>query len=223
MALRTVTMAELRLEVLLEAERSGESVAEICRRYKISRETYYRYRRRYLAAGIEGLEDQSRRPKRSPAQINAELEAEICRMRRAHPRWGARRIHGELRKAGVEPPAVSTIHRVCSRLVGRSRRRAARRHARIRRCLIGRGAVRATARCEEKQNECERDPDATDTEPPSVDAHRPNLPPAISRRAPKRARQARRPGRDTRHGRWQKQRLSGTTEEGSRTRVRNYT
>ena len=36
MALRTVTMAELRLEVLLEAEQSGESVAEICRRYKIS-------------------------------------------------------------------------------------------------------------------------------------------------------------------------------------------
>jgi hypothetical protein len=31
MALRTVTMAELRLEVVLEAERSGESVAEICR------------------------------------------------------------------------------------------------------------------------------------------------------------------------------------------------
>ena len=58
MALRTVTMSELRLEVLLEAEQSGESVAEICRRYKISRETYYRYRRRYLAAGMAGLEDQ---------------------------------------------------------------------------------------------------------------------------------------------------------------------
>jgi transposase-like protein len=34
-------MAELRLEVVLEAERSGESVAEICRRYMFSRETYY--------------------------------------------------------------------------------------------------------------------------------------------------------------------------------------
>ena len=87
MALRTVSMAELRLEVLLEAEQSGESVAEICRRYKISRETYYRYRRRYVAAGIEGLEDRSRRPKFSPAQIDAALEAEICRMRRDHPRW----------------------------------------------------------------------------------------------------------------------------------------
>jgi transposase-like protein len=69
-------MAELRLEVLLEAEQSGESVAEVCRHYKISRETYYRCRRRYLAAGIEGLEDQSRRPKHSPAQIAADLEAE---------------------------------------------------------------------------------------------------------------------------------------------------
>jgi transposase len=115
MALRTVTMAELRLEVLLEAEQLGESVAEICRRYKISRETYYRYRRRYLAAGIEGLEDQSRRPKRSPAQIDADLEAEICRMRRDHPRWGARRIHGELTRAGWVPPAVSTIHQALRR------------------------------------------------------------------------------------------------------------
>jgi transposase InsO family protein len=115
MALRTVTMAELRLEVLLEAEQSGMTVAEVCRRYKISRETYYRYRRRYLAAGIEGLEDLSRRPKVSPGQIDADLEAEICRMRRAHPRWGARRIHGELTRTGIVAPAVSTIHQVLRR------------------------------------------------------------------------------------------------------------
>jgi transposase InsO family protein len=115
MALRTVTMAELRLEVLLEAEQSGESVAEVCRRYRISRETYYRYRRRYLAAGMEGLEDRSRRPRVSPAQIDAALEAEICGMRRAHPRWGARRIHAELVRAGRSAPAVSTIHQALRR------------------------------------------------------------------------------------------------------------
>jgi Homeodomain-like domain len=85
-------------------------VAEIFRRYQISRETYYRYRRPDLAAGIERLEDRSRRPKVSPGQIDAEVEVEICRMRREHPRWGARRIHGELRGAGWVPPAVSTIH-----------------------------------------------------------------------------------------------------------------
>ena len=45
-------MAELRLEVLLEAERTGMSVTEVCRRYGISRQTYYRYRRRYLVSHI---------------------------------------------------------------------------------------------------------------------------------------------------------------------------
>ena len=59
MALKVVTMAEMRLEVLLETERTGASAAEVCRRYGISRQTYYRYRRRYLAEGLAGLEDKS--------------------------------------------------------------------------------------------------------------------------------------------------------------------
>jgi transposase-like protein len=56
-ALRVVTMGELRLGVLVESERTGETVTEICRRYGISGQTYYRYRKRYLAEGLEGLED----------------------------------------------------------------------------------------------------------------------------------------------------------------------
>jgi transposase InsO family protein len=113
MALKAVSMAELRLEVLLAAERNGESVSEVCRRYGISRQTYYRYRRRFL--GGEGLGDRSRRPQRSPGQIDAELEEMICRMRRAHPRWGARRIRAELGRVGVAAPAISTIHQVLRR------------------------------------------------------------------------------------------------------------
>ncbi len=45
MALRVVSMSELRLDVLVESERTGETVTEICRRYQISRQTYYRYRK----------------------------------------------------------------------------------------------------------------------------------------------------------------------------------
>lgn len=113
MALKAVSMAELRLEVLLAAERNGESVSEVCRRYGISRQTYYRYRRRFL--GGEELGDRSRRPQRSPGQIDVELEEMICRMRRAHPRWGARRIRAELGRVGVAAPAISTIHQVLRR------------------------------------------------------------------------------------------------------------
>ena len=75
--LKVVTMAELRLDVLTEPLRTGEIVADVCRRYGISRDTYYRYRRRYLTEGLDGLEDQSRRPTTSPAQIPAEAEIRI--------------------------------------------------------------------------------------------------------------------------------------------------
>jgi len=108
-------MAELRLEVLLEAERTGAPVAEVCRRHKISRETYYAYRRRYLAEGLGGLEDRSRRPHTSPGRMDASVEEEICRMRTAHPRWGARRIQAELARGGIGPPAVSSIHQALRR------------------------------------------------------------------------------------------------------------
>ncbi len=43
MSLRVVTMAELRLEILPEPERTGQSLAESCRRRGISRETFYEY------------------------------------------------------------------------------------------------------------------------------------------------------------------------------------
>jgi transposase InsO family protein len=114
-ALRVVTMAELRLDVVLEPERTGATVAEVCRRHNISRETYYQYRRRYLAQGLSGLEDRSRRPHRSPGRMDPAVEEEICRMRKAHPRWGARRIQAELARRGVDPPAVSSIHQALRR------------------------------------------------------------------------------------------------------------
>jgi transposase len=115
MSLRVVTMAELRLEVLLEPEKAGQSVAEVCRRRGISRETFYEYKRRYDLEGAAGLEARSRRPTRSPAQIDVDLEVEVCKLRKDHPRWGARRIRAELRRAGVDPPAVSTIHQALRR------------------------------------------------------------------------------------------------------------
>ena len=115
MALKVVTMADLRLEVLLEVERTGLTVTEVCRRYGISRQTYYRYRRRYLAEGLDGLEDRSRRPLHPANQIPVDLEVRICEMRKDHPRWGARRIRTELTRAGFDAPAISTTHQVLIR------------------------------------------------------------------------------------------------------------
>jgi transposase InsO family protein len=114
-ALKVVNMAEMRREIVLEAQQGSETITQICARYGISRETFYRYRRRYLAHGIDGLEDRSRQPNHSPNRMDPQIEIKICTLRKSHPRWGARRIHAELERAGFTPPAVSSIHQALRR------------------------------------------------------------------------------------------------------------
>ena len=83
-----MTMAEMRLEVLLEAVRSGETVTEVCRRPGISRKTYYLYRNRFRTEGIEGLEPRSRQPINQPQRMDAIIEEALCRLRKEHSKWG---------------------------------------------------------------------------------------------------------------------------------------
>jgi transposase len=115
MALRVVSLKPLKLEVLLEPGRTGDSVAEVCRRRGISRQTFYRYRRRYETEGASGLEPRPRVPLRLPARMDAKLEALICGLRTDHPAWGARRIRSELERSGAAAPAISTIHQALRR------------------------------------------------------------------------------------------------------------
>ena len=69
--------------------------------------------RRFEQEGLPGLADRSRRPRTSPKQLDADIEALICELRRTHPRWGARRIEFELGQRGVKPaPVRATVHRV---------------------------------------------------------------------------------------------------------------
>ena len=129
MALKVMSVTDLRLEVLREAAEGVETVSAICRRYGISRETYYVYLRRFRSQGIEGLEPRSTEPIHQPRRMAAAIEAAICDMRKEQPKWGARRIRAELRRAGIDPPVVSAIHRALVRnnLVapGRARPKAA--------------------------------------------------------------------------------------------------
>jgi len=110
-----MTLVDWRLEVLLEPERSGKTVTEVCVRNEISRDTFYRWRRRLEAAGWAGLLDRSRVPIRQPGRIDAGLEDAICALRRQNPRWGAKTIRARMMRAGVETPSVATIHRVLKR------------------------------------------------------------------------------------------------------------
>src|SRR5579863_9149802 len=80
----------------------GSPASEVAVRYGVSRQSVYSWRDRYQAGGIDALRDASRRPRTSPSRLPAEVEALVCEMRRAHPRWGARRIVWEVARKGTD-------------------------------------------------------------------------------------------------------------------------
>ncbi len=108
-------LAEYRYRAVREVL-GGSSIGEVAARYGTSRQTLHSWRQRFEQEGMPGLLDRSRRPRNSPTRLSAEVEAEICELRRRHPRWGARRISHELAARGLESaPSRATVHRVLSR------------------------------------------------------------------------------------------------------------
>src|SRR5687768_6569299 len=111
-----VSEMEQRRQMLQAVDRGDLTVTEACAFWKVSRQTFYVWRRRHDAEGDAGLENRSSRPRRFPGRIAPLIEGQIVDMRRAHPRWGARRIRVELRRKGVSVlPARSTVHQVLVR------------------------------------------------------------------------------------------------------------
>ena len=50
--------------MIIEPERSGKTISDVCVAFGVSRETWYKWKRRYNTHGIDGLKNQSRRPHR---------------------------------------------------------------------------------------------------------------------------------------------------------------
>src|SRR6201985_3294712 len=110
-----LSVVEQRYHAVMEVI-SGAPVTEVARRYGVSRQSVHNWLGKYLSGGFAALADHSPRPHFQPRQVNADVEAVICRLRGAHPRWGPRRLGYELGKAGISAvPSRSTIYRVLVR------------------------------------------------------------------------------------------------------------
>ena len=111
MAQKVVSM-EAKLAAVFSSPFRGVRVSELCEQLEISRQTFYKYRRRFQVEGPAGLVERSRRPHRSPAMIAAELEDEIVRLRKTLPLDnGAQTIAYYLERRGWPVPSVATIRR----------------------------------------------------------------------------------------------------------------
>lgn len=113
---------EIRLAVAAFAlvDDGSATVSGVCRQLGISRDTYYRYRRRFDASGWVGLLPLSSRPVTSPGQTSPQMVALITAKREelVAAGWdaGARSIRSRLVRAGVvSVPSARTVHRVLVR------------------------------------------------------------------------------------------------------------
>lgn len=121
---------EERFEFIQEYRDGEWSLAELCRRYGVSRQTGYKWIERYRAEGIEGLRDHSRAPEHHPNQILKDVSDEVLVLRRQHPHWGPAKLRERLQRDAPEIvwPAASTIGEILKRAgmtVPRKKRRRA--------------------------------------------------------------------------------------------------
>lgn len=111
-----VSTVALRREFVLLAQAPEANVRELCRRYRISPTTGYKWLHRYAAHGVTGLTDVSRRPHHSPLRTARGRERPVLELRDAHPAWGPRKLHARLLTLGVEGvPSPSTISAILQR------------------------------------------------------------------------------------------------------------
>jgi transposase InsO family protein len=111
-----VTRVSSREEFVRLATQAGSNRRELCRRFRISPQTAYKWLRRYAAEGAQGLEDRSRRPHRSPRRTDAAIEQEVIRLR-AESRncWGGRKLSRQLINQGGPQVAPSTVNSIVRR------------------------------------------------------------------------------------------------------------
>ena len=110
---------------------SSRNVAQTCRHFGISRQAYYRWKRRFDAQGEAGLWDRTSRPNRTATP--REVVSKILYLRQ-HCHFGPGKIADYLRRFHQQSLAVSSVHRILLRH-GMNRLPTSQKHrAHARRC-----------------------------------------------------------------------------------------
>ena len=112
-------MARQRVKWMDYYEAHGTNAALTCRYFGISRQTFYRWRRRYDPYHLVSLEERSHRPKRLRQPTwSRELALAVLHLREQYPRWGKDKLGVLLREGGWQL-STSVVGRILSSLKAR--------------------------------------------------------------------------------------------------------
>lgn len=117
---------EQRYDLVRAMAARREPIAELSRRWRVSRKTAYKWLRRYQQKGLAGLANKRRQPRQVTLRTPQYLLERLRRLRKKRPTWGARKLHYRLSEefGEAEVPAVTTLSRWLKRWgLTRGRRR----------------------------------------------------------------------------------------------------
>jgi len=110
---------KVRLRMMLWYEEHGRNAALTCRHFGVSRDMFYRWRRRYEQSGVGGLEDGSHRPKRVRKPTwSKELELAVLELRQLTPGWGKDKLAVLLRQQGWPVTFITGVRRADGSISG---------------------------------------------------------------------------------------------------------
>ena len=113
---KSVSIMDNRREFVRLAGQGGVSIAELCRRFGISRQTGFTLIRRYREEGDAGLKDRSRRPHTSPRRSPEGVETRVLALRDENTCWGGRKLARRLRDLDIpDVPSPSTVTEILRR------------------------------------------------------------------------------------------------------------
>src|SRR5258706_10560529 len=92
-------VAQTRLQWMLFYFFNGRNALRTCRHFGISRQTFYRWKRRFDRHDLTTLEERSHRPRRVRQPTwTAEFAERVLSLRKQYPRWGKDKLVVLLRK-----------------------------------------------------------------------------------------------------------------------------
>lgn len=114
---KETNVMNLRQQFVLKAIEKNQTFQALCTEYGISTKTGYKWKERFLAEGLSGLKDLSRRPIKCPTRLSEDIICEIIKIKNMKKHWGPKKIwvlYGK-NHPGERIPARSSVERILQR------------------------------------------------------------------------------------------------------------
>jgi putative transposase len=117
MAWGEIKVEEKRLLFVEDCQKNAFSMAELCRKYEISRKNGYKWLNRYINEGEDGLKNRSKAPFKQARATDPGVVRAILELKFKWPKWGPKKIRATLARndPSILWPSNTTIGNLFSR------------------------------------------------------------------------------------------------------------